>query len=48
MRFLENSGARVVPLLYGEDWNETLDKLDHLNGVFYCGGEAKGDYITWG
>jgi gamma-glutamyl hydrolase len=26
----------------------TLSQLDKLNGIFYCGGEAGGDYITFG
>jgi gamma-glutamyl hydrolase len=49
VRWLENSGARVVPILYGGDWDETLEKLDHLNGVLFCGGSATSkDYIAFG
>jgi gamma-glutamyl hydrolase len=36
--YLESAGARVVPLLYDESVNKTLDKLEKLNGVFFAGG----------
>jgi gamma-glutamyl hydrolase len=48
IRWLESAGARAVPLIYGSDLNATLNQLTHLNGVLYCGGDAEGDYITWG
>jgi len=48
VRYLEAAGARVVPLIFGEDWSKTQEKIDHLNGVFYCGGAAAGDYDIFG
>jgi gamma-glutamyl hydrolase len=47
--WLESAGARVVPLIYHEDWNVTMEKIDNLNGILYCGGSAVGNnYINWG
>jgi hypothetical protein len=52
--YLESSGARAVPIIYSTDEKEVeaqLAKLPYLNGVFYCGGNAKtgeGDYYTFG
>ena len=45
---LESAGARAVPLIYDGDLETELAKLDHLNGVFYCGGGAEGDYNVFG
>jgi len=45
---LESAGARTVPLIYDGDLKTELAKLDHLNGVFYCGGGAGGDYDIFG
>jgi len=42
IRFMETSGARVIPLLTGEDESVTLDKLSKVNGVLFPGGG--GDY----
>lgn len=46
VKFMEASGARVVPLIWGEDWNTTLDKLLKINGVLFPGGD--GDYVEFG
>jgi len=46
VKYLEQSGARVVPLIMGEPTEVTMDKLSKLNGVFLPGGG--GDYIDWG
>ena len=45
---LESAGARTVPLIYDGNLQNELAKLDHLNGVFYCGGGAGGDYDVFG
>ena len=45
---LESAGARTVPLIFDADLESQLSKIDHLNGVFYCGGGALGDYYTFG
>jgi gamma-glutamyl hydrolase len=46
---LEQSGARTVPLIFDNPYSdEELKKLDHLNGVFYCGGDISDDYNTFG
>jgi len=44
--FLQGSGARVVPLILGEDWDVTLDKINRLDGILFPGGN--GDYIEFG
>ena len=46
VKYLEQSGARVVPLIMGEPAEVTMEKLSKLNGVFFPGGD--GDYIDWG
>jgi gamma-glutamyl hydrolase len=45
---LESAGARTVPLIFDGDLKQELAKLDHLNGVFYCGGGADGPYDVFG
>jgi gamma-glutamyl hydrolase len=45
---LESAGARTVPLIFDGNLQEQLAKIDHLNGVFYCGGGAGGAYDTFG
>lgn len=45
---LESAGARTVPLIYNGNKQEQLDKIDHLNGVFYAGGGAGGAYDVFG
>lgn len=46
VKFLEASGARVVPLILGEPEEVTMDKLSKLNGVLFPGGD--GDYTDYG
>lgn len=48
INILESAGARTVPLIYDADLNSQLSKIDHLNGVFYCGGGAGGAYDVFG
>jgi gamma-glutamyl hydrolase len=48
IQFLESAGAKTVPLIFDGDLGDELAKIDHLNGVFYCGGEADKDYETFG
>lgn len=45
VKFMEASGARVVPLIHGED-EESLVKVRKLNGVLFPGGG--GDYVDFG
>ena len=42
VQFMESAGARVVPLIMGEDWSVTLDKITKLDGILLPGGS--GDY----
>jgi len=46
VKYLEESGARVVPLIMGEPAEVTMEKLSKLNGILLPGGD--GDYIDWG
>lgn len=46
VKFMEGSGARVVPLIWGEPEEVTMDKLSKLNGVLFPGGG--GDYVEFG
>eukprot|EP00347_Sterkiella_histriomuscorum_P001892 403370267 len=48
IHYLESAGARTVPLIYDGDLDTELAKIDKLNGVFYCGGGAEGDYDVFG
>lgn len=45
---LETAGAQVVPIMYGEDWETTVFKLERLNGVVFPGGDAQDPYHNWG
>ncbi len=38
VKFLEQSGARVVPIDSGGDHEAEIAKLDHLNGLLLAGG----------
>lgn len=40
--YLEAAGARVVPIIYQGDMENELAKIQHLNGIFYAGGDASG------
>ena len=49
IKYIEASGGRAVPLIYKGDLEDTISKLAHLNGVFFCGGGADDDeYINLG
>lgn len=49
--FMEAAGARVIPILDTETDEETLNKMGHIDGVLFPGGEgddmykAKSKYI---
>jgi len=38
VKFMESAGARVVPLVYNEPLEVTLEKLSKLDGVLFPGG----------
>jgi hypothetical protein len=40
VEFLQGSGARVVPIIHGEDWSITLEKIHKLDGILFPGGEG--------
>jgi gamma-glutamyl hydrolase len=40
VEFFQGSGARVVPLILGDDWSVNLEKVNKLDGVFFPGGEG--------
>ena len=42
VRFLEGSGARVIPILMSDDEDTVAQKLRMVNGVYIPGGA--GDY----
>ena len=46
VKFVEEAGARVVPLIWGEPVEVTMDKISKLKGVFFPGGD--GDYLEMG
>jgi len=46
VKFMEAAGARVVPLILGEEEAVTLEKISKLDGVLFPGGD--GDYIQMG
>lgn len=46
VRYLEASGARVIPIVYNETAAVTQDKMDHIDGVLFPGGD--GDYDVLG
>ena len=46
VKYVQAQGARVVPIINGEDQNTTLDKIHHLDGVLLPGGG--GDYFAKG
>jgi len=46
VQFMEAAGARVVPLVVGETWDVTLNKIERLNGILFPGGD--GDYVEYG
>jgi hypothetical protein len=46
VRFVQGAGARVVPFIYDEPEDVTIEKLGKVNGVLFPGGG--GDYIKIG
>lgn len=46
VKFMEAAGARVVPLIWNEPEDVTMEKLSKLNGVLFPGGD--GDYEDFG
>jgi len=40
VKYMEAQGARVVPLIYGEPEDVTKEKLKHLDGVLFPGGDG--------
>ena len=46
VKYVQAQGARVVPIIYGEPEEVTLEKLKHLDGVLFPGGD--GDYYKLG
>ena len=37
-----------MPLIFDNDHDIELKKLDYLNGVLYCGGDADAEYYRFG
>ena len=46
VKYMEAQGARVVPIVWGEDKELTLTKVKHLDGVLFPGGD--GDNVDIG
>jgi gamma-glutamyl hydrolase len=46
VKFMEAAGARVVPLVWNEPEEVTMDKLSKLDGVLFPGGANS--YVEWG
>ena len=46
VKYFEQSGARIVPIVYNETEDVTMEKMKHLNGVVLPGGN--GDYLELG
>ena len=40
VKYMQSSGARVVPIIWGENQNVTLNKIAHLDGVLFPGGDG--------
>ncbi len=46
---IQSAGARTVPLIFDNpESDQELAKMDHLNGVFYCGGDGSKEYLEFG
>lgn len=47
--FMKSAGARVIPIVNGEESSVTDEKLSKVNGILFPGGDGdyleKGDYI---
>ena len=46
VKFMEAAGARVVPLVWNEPAEVTMDKLSKLDGVLFPGGDN--EYLEYG
>ena len=46
VRYMEASGARVVPIIYDEPFETIKEKLSHIDAVLFPGGD--GDYLDMG
>ena len=42
VKFMESSGARVVPIINEETFDQINDKINHVDGILFPGGD--GDY----
>jgi gamma-glutamyl hydrolase len=40
VKYIESSGARVVPIIWGEPEEDILEKLKHIDGVLFPGGDG--------
>ena len=40
VKYIEASGARVVPIIWGEPEEDILEKLKHIDGVLFPGGDG--------
>jgi gamma-glutamyl hydrolase len=40
VKYMEAAGARVVPIIYGEPMEVTLDKVSKVDGVLFPGGDG--------
>lgn len=45
---LNSAGARTVPIIFDGDLETELAKINHLNGVFFCGGSGTSAYDAFG
>ena len=41
VRFMESSGARVVPIIYDESFDDIKEKLSHIDGLLFPGGNGQ-------
>ena len=48
VKYLEASGARVVPMMTTEDEATTLDKMSKVNGILFPGGGGSTNYTDYG
>lgn len=48
VKFVEHSGARVVPIIYKQQTDqEVFDLMAKINGVIFPGGSGDDDYEAW-
>ena len=46
VKFVESAGARVIPIVYNSDLSSILSLMDHINGVFYPGGNTEDEKFS--